>query len=70
MPYFDKYARRYLVGFCFRFNPRFPIAEMNERIANAGYPACLAWRGISGLRRLMNNQKGFSHQCTAYPVAG
>jgi hypothetical protein len=32
---FDKYARRYLGGFCFRFNRRFAMAEMTERIANA-----------------------------------
>ena len=32
---FDKYARRYLGGFCFRFNRRFVMAAMTERIANA-----------------------------------
>lgn len=32
---FDKYARRYLGGHCFRFNRRFSLAEMTERIANA-----------------------------------
>ena len=32
---FDKYARRYLGGFCIRFNRRFAIAEMAARIANA-----------------------------------
>jgi len=32
---FDKYARRYLGGFCFRFNRRFVLARMTERIANA-----------------------------------
>ena len=32
---FDKYARRYLGGFCFRFNRRFAMAAMTERIANA-----------------------------------
>jgi transposase-like protein len=32
---FDKYARRYLGGFCFRFNRRFSMATMTERIANA-----------------------------------
>ncbi|QPN67559.1 IS1595 family transposase [Synechococcus sp. CBW1006] len=32
---FDKYAKRYLGGFCFRFNRRFAMAEMTERIANA-----------------------------------
>ena len=32
---FDKYARRYLAGFCFRFNRRFSMAAMTERIANA-----------------------------------
>jgi len=32
---FDKYARRYLGGFCFRFNRRFVMAEMTGRIANA-----------------------------------
>ena len=32
---FDKYARRYLGGFCFRFNRRFSLAVMTERIANA-----------------------------------
>jgi hypothetical protein len=31
----DHYARRYLGGYCFRFNRRFAIAEMTERIANA-----------------------------------
>ncbi len=32
---FDKYARRYLGGFCFRFNKRFAMAEMTDRIADA-----------------------------------
>lgn len=32
---FNKYARRYLGGFCFRFNRRFAIAQMAERIVNA-----------------------------------
>jgi hypothetical protein len=32
---FDKYAKRYLVGFCFLFNRRFKMAAMTERIANA-----------------------------------
>ncbi len=31
----DKYARRYLGGYCFRFNRRFAMAEMTARIANA-----------------------------------
>ena len=31
----DKYARRYLGGFCFRFNRRFSMIAMTERIANA-----------------------------------
>jgi hypothetical protein len=31
----DKYARRYLGGYCFRFNRRFSLAAMTERIANA-----------------------------------
>jgi hypothetical protein len=31
---FDKYARRYLGGYCFRFNRRFSLAAMTERIAN------------------------------------
>jgi transposase-like protein len=32
---FDKYARRYLGGYCFRFNRRFSMAAMTERIAKA-----------------------------------
>jgi hypothetical protein len=32
---FDKYAKRYLGGFCFLFNRRFKMAAMTERIANA-----------------------------------
>jgi len=32
---FDKYAKRYLCGFCFLFNRRFKMALMTERIANA-----------------------------------
>jgi transposase-like protein len=32
---FDKYARRYLGGFCFRFNRRFVMAEMTDRIADS-----------------------------------
>ena len=32
---FDKYARRYLGGYCFRFNRRFSMSGMTERIANA-----------------------------------
>jgi hypothetical protein len=31
----DRYARRYLCGYCFRFNRRFSMAGMIERIANA-----------------------------------
>jgi hypothetical protein len=31
---FDKYARRYLGGFCFRFNRRFSLAAISERIAH------------------------------------
>ncbi len=31
----DKYARRFLGGYCFRFNRRFAMAAMSERIANA-----------------------------------
>ncbi len=33
--HFDKYARRYLGGFCFRFNRHFSLVAMTERIANA-----------------------------------
>ena len=32
---FDKYARRYLGGYGFRFYRRFAMAEMTARIANA-----------------------------------
>jgi hypothetical protein len=32
---FDKYARRYLGGYCFRFNRRFSLAAMTERIAKS-----------------------------------
>ena len=32
---FDDYARRYLGGYCFRFNRRFSMDAMTERIANA-----------------------------------
>jgi len=32
---FDKYARRYLDGFCFLVNRRFMMAAMTERITNA-----------------------------------
>ena len=32
---YDKYARRYLGGYCFHFNIRFSLAVMAERIANA-----------------------------------
>jgi hypothetical protein len=32
---FDKYARRYLGGYCFRFNRRFSMAGMTERIPNS-----------------------------------
>ena len=32
---FDKYAKRYLGGFCFLFNRRFKMAAMTGRIANA-----------------------------------
>jgi hypothetical protein len=31
---FDKYARRYLGGLCFRFNRRFSLAAITEQIAN------------------------------------
>ena len=31
---FDKYAKRYLGGYCFRFNRRFEMKEMTDRIAN------------------------------------
>jgi hypothetical protein len=33
---YDKYARCYLGGYCFRFNRRFSMVAMTERIANAG----------------------------------
>jgi len=33
--YFDKYARRYLGGYCYRFNRHFAMAYMTERISNA-----------------------------------
>ena len=32
---YDKYVRRYLGGYCYRFNRRFSLAEMTERIAKA-----------------------------------
>jgi hypothetical protein len=32
---YDQYARRNLAGFCFRFNRRFSMIEMSDRIANA-----------------------------------
>ena len=32
---FDKYARSHLGGFCFRFNRRFAMSAMTERIVNA-----------------------------------
>ena len=32
---YDKYARRYLGGFFFRFNRRFSMAAMMEQFANA-----------------------------------
>jgi hypothetical protein len=32
---FDKYAKRYLGGFCFRFNRRIEMKMMTNRIANA-----------------------------------
>ena len=31
----DKNARRYIDGYCFRFNRQFAMAAMTERIANA-----------------------------------
>jgi hypothetical protein len=34
---FDKNARRYLGGYCFRFNRRFSLAAITERISNAVY---------------------------------
>jgi hypothetical protein len=45
---FDKYARRYLGGYCFRFNRRFSMTAMTERIPNA---VCRCMRGTErGLR--------------------
>jgi len=32
---FDKYAKRYLGGYCFRFNRRFEMKRISDRIANA-----------------------------------
>ena len=32
---FDKYARRCLGGYCFRFHQRFAMAELTDRIADA-----------------------------------
>ena len=32
---YDKYVRHYLGGYCYRFNRRFSLAEMTERIAKA-----------------------------------
>ena len=40
---FDKYARRYLGGCCFRFNRRFSLVAMNERIANAVCCSIFHW---------------------------
>jgi hypothetical protein len=37
-----KYAKRYLGGYCFRFNRRFEIKEMTDRIANA-VCCCTPW---------------------------
>jgi len=41
---FEKYARRYLGGYCFRFNRRFSMAEITERIATQFGSACLKRR--------------------------
>lgn len=40
---FDKFARHYLGGYCFRFNKRFLMAQMTKRIANAAC-CCMRWR--------------------------
>ena len=32
---YDKYAKRYLGGYCYRFNRRFEMKEMTDRVANA-----------------------------------
>jgi hypothetical protein len=34
---FDKYGKRYLGAFCFRFNRRFKMEAMTERLLNATY---------------------------------
>ena len=53
---FDKYARRYLGGYCFRFNRRFAMAEMTARIANAVCYCMPRTERLSGTQRLFGNQ--------------
>jgi len=49
-----KYARRYLDGNCFRFNRRFSLAAMTERIANA---VCCC-RPCSGVPHRVTSDEG------------
>jgi len=50
-----QYAKRYLDGYCFRFNRRFSLAAMTECITNT-VAACLAAKGMSGSASFMGNQ--------------
>jgi transposase-like protein len=45
---FDKYGKRYLGAFCFRFNRRFKLAEMTERLLHAA--CCCGPRPMRKLR--------------------
>ncbi len=53
---FGKVARRYPGGFCFRFNRRFAMPEMIDRIANSVCCCMPCTEHDSGSRRLMDDQ--------------
>jgi len=53
---FVKVTRRYLGGYCFRFNRRFSVPEISERIANAVCCCMPCTEPDLRVRRLMGNQ--------------
>jgi hypothetical protein len=53
---FDKYARRYLGGFCFLVNRRFTMAAMTELITNAVCGCKLCPERTKGSRSFRRHQ--------------
>jgi hypothetical protein len=56
---FDKYAKRYLRGCCFRFNRRFSMSGMQSGSRMRPAAACRSQNVISGSQRLMGKHDIF-----------